>query len=180
MTQEENEDLLYPTGDDGEILGGIKQLNVTRNELLHLSDSVTLLIEHSSDQGTFHMPVRQLMPSAGVPVPIELIQVIGLGFVTLADERNTSNTTILSLTIGDLYLLRECCQSFLKVNGEFVGYNLLVKIYELLFERDLIEQKFINKLTDGLDLTLDTRSKGEILNKMIDKIMKEHIDDAAN
>ena len=179
MTQEENEDLLYPTGDDGEILGDIKQLNVTRNELLHLSDSVTLLIEHSSEQGTFHMPVRQLMPSAGVPVPIELIQAIGLGFVALADKSNTTNTTILSLTIGDLYLLRECCQSFLKVNDEFVGYNLLVKIYDLLLEEALMERKFINKLTDGLDLTLDTRSRLEIIDQLVDKIIKEHIDDTA-
>ena len=179
MTQEENEDLLYPTGDDGEILGDIKQLKVTRNELLHLSDSVTLLIEHSSDQGTFHMPVRQLMPSAGVPVPIELIQAIGLGFVALDDKSNTTNTTILSLTIGDLYLLRECCQSFLKVNDEFVGYNLLRKIYDLLLEEALMERKFINKITDGLDLTLDTRSRIEIIDQLVDKIIKEHIDDTA-
>ena len=41
MEQGENADSLYPTGENGEILGDIKQLKVTRNELLHLSDSVT-------------------------------------------------------------------------------------------------------------------------------------------
>ena len=179
MEQGENEDSLYPAGENGEILGDIKQLKVTRNELLHLSDSVTLLMEHSSDQGKFHVPARQLMPSAGVPVPIELIQIIGMGFVSLADKNNTSDTTILSLTIGDLYLLRECCQSFHKVNDEFVGYNLLVKIYDLILEEAIMERKFINKITAGLDLTLDTRSRLEIMDQLIDKIMKENSDDAA-
>ena len=179
MAQEDNEDSLYPTGENGEILGGIKQLRVTRNELLHLSDSVTLLMEHSTDQGKFQVPARQLSPSAGVPVPIELIQIIGMGFVSLADKNNTSDTTILSLTIGDLYLLRECCQSFLKVNDEFVGYNLLLKIYDLILEEAIMERKFINKITAGLDLTLDTRSRLEIMDQLIDKIMKENSDDTA-
>ena len=157
MTQEEEEEApQYP--DDGEdILGNVKQLKVTKNELLYLSDSVTLLIEHSSEDGRIYIPARQLMPSAGVPVPIELIQIIGMGFLSLADKSNTSNTTILSLTISDLYLLRECCQSFVKVNDEFVGYNLLVKIY---------------------DLTLDTRSRVEIMTQLLDKIMKESTDEA--
>ena len=40
-------------------LGEVKELLVTRNELLYLSDSVTLLMEHTSDNGRTHIPARQ-------------------------------------------------------------------------------------------------------------------------
>ena len=161
-------------------LGEIKELLVTKNELLYLSDSVTLLMEHSAEQGKLHIPARQLMPSAGVPVPIELIQTIGMGFITLADEDNTTDTTILHVSVADLYLLRECCQSFVKINEEFVGFNLLVKIYDLILEDAVLERRFINKITSGLDLSLNNQSRTEIMDQLIEKIMKENTDDNTN
>ena len=161
-------------------LGEVKELLVTRNELLYLSDSVTLLMEHTSENGRTHIPARQLMPTAGVPVPIELIQTIGMGFITLADEDNNTDTTILHVSVADLYLLRECCQSFIKINDEFVGYNLLVKLYDLILEDAVVERKFINKITSGLDLNLNNQSKAEIVDRLIEQIMKEQIDDNTN
>tara|TARA_R110000744_G_scaffold170369_3_gene288562 strand:+ start:1278 stop:1907 length:630 start_codon:yes stop_codon:yes gene_type:complete len=170
---EEGLEFLNNMNGEEAMLGEIKQLKVTRNELLYLSDSVTLLLEHTSNEGRVHIPARQLMPSAGVPVPIELIQTIGLGFVTIADEGNTTNTTILNVTIGDLYLLRECCQSFIKINNEYVGFNLLNKIYNLILEDVVLQRKFINKITSGLDLTLSSNSREEIMDQLIEKLLKE-------
>ena len=169
------EEVLLP--DDNDNLNDVRELKVTRNELLFLSDSVTLLVEHSTEQGRMHIPARQLMPSAGVPVPIELIQTIGMGFITLADEANTTDSTILPVTIADLYLLRECCQSFVKINEEFVGFNLLVKIYDLILEDAVLERRFINKITSGLDLSLNNQSRTEIMDQLIEKIMREDTND---
>ena len=144
-------------------LDEIKQLTLTRNELLYLSDSVTLLLEHTTEQGRIlPTPARQLKPSAGVPVPVELIQTIGLGFVSLSDDDDSSETATINVTLADLYLLRECCQSYVKINDEFVGFNLLKKIYNLILEKAVLERKFINKITTGLNLDLNSISNQEI------------------
>jgi len=143
-------------------LDEIKQLTLTRNELLYLSDSVTLLLEHTTEQGRMHIPARQLKASAGVSVPVELIQAIGLGFVSLSDADDSSETATINVTLADLYLLRECCQSYVKINDEFVGFNLLKKIYNLILEKTILERKFINKITTSLNLDLNSISNQEI------------------
>ncbi len=157
-----------------------KQLILTRNELLYLSDSVTILLEHASEQGKMHIPARQLMPSAGVPVPVELIQTIGLGFVSLTDENNSDETATINVTLADLYLLRECCQSFVKINNEFVGFNLLKKIYNLILEEAVLERKFINKITTGLNLDLNTVSQSDMLDQVIEQLIKDKKHDNPN
>ena len=69
-------------------LDEIKSLVITKNESLFLSDSLTLLMEHTQDQGRIHVPARQLMPSAGVPAPIELIEKVGLAVLVSCDPKN--------------------------------------------------------------------------------------------
>ena len=130
-----------------------KTLTLTKNELIFLSDSVTLTLEYFNENGRVHMPARQLMPSAKVPVPIELIHTIGMGLLIASDPKNNTQTAEVSFAIADLYLLRECCQPFSKINDEYVGYNLLKKVYSAILETTMSERDFINKLTAGIDFT---------------------------
>ena len=144
----------YSEDSEEEILIEIKEVTLTKNELLYLSDSITLLMEHASEHGRVHMPARQLMPSAGVLVPVDLIQTIGLGVLIATDPINVSQEATLSFNLADLYLLRECCQSFIKINNELVGYNLLRKIYKVILSDSMEERAFIDKLTTGIDFSL--------------------------
>lgn len=155
LESDENEEFLEQEEEE-DFLGAIKSLPLTRNEALYLSDSMTLLMEHIPEQGKIHMPARQLMPQAGVPVPLDLIQKIGLAVLlttnTLEEEEDTLYE--IDVTVADLFLLRECCQSFIKVNNELVGFNLLRKIYGLILEEDMKERRFFQNLTRGINLDL--------------------------
>ena len=137
-----------------DIFDEMKTLTLTRNEALYLSDSMTLLLEHTPEAGKIHVPARQLMPQAGVPVPIELIQKIGLAVLISTSPENKTQTAQIEFSIADLFLVRECCQTFIKINTELVGYNLIRKIYALILERDIMERSFIEDLTVGIDMTL--------------------------
>ena len=79
-----------------------KTLTLTKNELIFLSDSVTLTLEHFNENGRVHMPARQLMPSAGVPVSVDLIQTIGMGVLIATDPKNVSQEATLSFNLADL------------------------------------------------------------------------------
>lgn len=142
--------------EEDDILNDIKILQLTRNEALYLSDSVTLLMEHTPEAGRLHVPARQLMPQAGVPVPLDLIQKIGLAVLLTTDIEDEPSDTLhqVEVTIADLFLLRECCQSFVKVNQEMVGFNLLKKIYELVLDEDMKERRFFKRITKGMDIDL--------------------------
>tara|TARA_Y100000593_G_C4288780_1_gene327107 strand:- start:1279 stop:1800 length:522 start_codon:yes stop_codon:yes gene_type:complete len=149
-----------------------KPLTLTKNELLYLSDSMTLLMEHMSEQGRVHIPARQLLPSASVPVPIELIQNIGLGLLISTDPKNVSQEATITFSVADLYLLRECCQSFVKINNEMVGYNLLRKIYTLILEESMEEREFINKLTTGIDFSMQNIDKDRL--QYLEELRQRH------
>ena len=128
-------------------------IKLTRNEVLYLSDNMTLLMEHVTEMGKMHVPARQLMPQASVPVPIDLIEKIGIAFLQSTDPNNETKDAEISVTVADLFLLRECCQSFLRVGKEPVGFNLLRKIYTLILEEDTQERTFIEELTAGIDMS---------------------------
>ena len=118
---------------DYDPLDEIKYLTVTRNEALYLSDSVTLMLEQDTDKGRINMPARHLVASACIPVPVEVVERIGLAVLLTTEPENYDQTAEIEIPLAELFLLRECCQSFIKVNREAVGYNLLRKIYALIF-----------------------------------------------
>lgn len=166
MSNMEYEDAMF---EEDDILNEIKILQLTRNEALYLSDSITLLMEHTPDSGRIHVPARQLMPQAGVPVPLDLIQKIGLAVLLTTDIDDEPSDTLhpIEVTIADLFLLRECCQSFVKVNEELVGFNLLKKIYELVLDEDMKERRFFKRITKGMDIDLSTpKEKQEERNEL--------------
>jgi hypothetical protein len=146
----------YEQDMDMALLEEERVLLLTRNEALYLSDNMTLLMEHTQEMGKVHVPARQLMPQASVPVPIDLIEKVGEAVLQSTDSENETNTAEIVVTVADLFLLRECCQSFLRVGKEAVGFNLLRKIYALILERSIQEQlevTFIEDLTAGIDMS---------------------------
>ena len=83
-------------------LEAIKTITITRNEALYLSDSVTLLLEHDTDQGQIaHVPARHLIGSSLIAVPVEVIERIGLAVLLTTDPDNTSQTTTISMPLAD-------------------------------------------------------------------------------
>ena len=137
-----------------EELEQIKTLTLTRFETLFLSDSVTLLLEHDTHEGKFQIPAKTISPSAGVGVPLELIQKIGMA-VLMVTEPESDGMVDLPITISELYLIREVCQSFVKINTEPVGYNLLRKVYRLLLDNDLKERAAFENLIHEVDFNLN-------------------------
>ena len=59
----------YDTSD--EYLAEEKELSLTRNEALYLSDSITLLMEITPEQAKMQLPSRHLLTQGTVSVPID-------------------------------------------------------------------------------------------------------------
>tara|TARA_R110000765_G_scaffold196799_1_gene302469 strand:- start:1492 stop:2037 length:546 start_codon:yes stop_codon:yes gene_type:complete len=138
-----------------DILDQIKELTLTKNEALYLSDSITLLMEHEQVPGLVHIPARHLSAHAVVPVPVDIIQKIGMAVLLVTDPDNTSGETTIELSVADLYLLRECCQSYVRINKELVGYNLARKVYALLLDGLVKEKIFLETITETAEEDLD-------------------------
>ena len=149
---------------DYDPLDEIKYLTVTRNEALYLSDSVTLMLEQDTDKGRINMPARHLVSSACIPVPVEVVERIGLAVLLTTEPENYDQTAEIEIPLAELFLLRECCQSFIKVNREAVGYNLLRKIYALILEENLKERVMFDKLTS--DITMDKQYPDKTLDRI--------------
>ena len=115
----------------------IKELTLTHNEALYLDDSLTMMLEREGGEGFVTM--RPLMASASVPAPVNLIEKIAKAILFTLDNNNEGSSASIFVDDGDLYLLREIAQSYIKVGEENVGYNLKRKIYSLLFG-DLYQQ----------------------------------------
>ena len=102
-----------------------KVINFTRNELLYIDDSVTMLIE---PEAGLPLPFRPLLSQALVSIPANLMEKIGKGIIKVKGNAEVP----IELGESELYMLRELCLSYIKINGEYVGYNLKMKIYKAL------------------------------------------------
>lgn len=142
-------------------LESLRTLTLTQYEALFLSDSVTLLMEHDADKSRFQIPARGLQPSASVPVPLEMITRIGLAVLLATDPNNTSKKADLIVNVSELYLLRECCQSYITHGNEPVGYSLIRKIYRLLLEKELKERELFDNLLSDIGINLENIPKVE-------------------
>ena len=141
--------------DDTEVyLSEIKDLSLTRNEALYLSDSITLLMELTPEHGKIQLPSRSLLPQGTVSAPMDLIQTVGMAVLLTTQDKWALEEATIQVSVADLFLLRECCQSYIKVNQEYVGFNLLRKIYTLILQQDLEERNFIEDLTRDVDTSL--------------------------
>ena len=145
---------MYDTNEEETDFAEIKELSLTRNEALYLSDSITLLMEITPESGKMQIPSRNLLPQGTVPVPVDLIQTIGMAVLLTTQDRWALEEAKIQVSTADLFLLRECCQSYIKVNQEYVGFNLLRKIYALILEKDLQERNFIEDITRDVATSL--------------------------
>ena len=123
-----------------------KELALSRNEALYLSDNVTLMIERDHDETILIGSMRNVAPTAPLPVPIEIIEKLGMAILYTTDSDNEGKDYIGTFDINELYLLREIAQSFVKINDEQVGYNLSRKIYKAILQDKYEQDKILNSL----------------------------------
>ena len=135
-----------------------KELILSRNEALYLSDNVTLMIERDHDETILIGSMRNVAPTAPLPVPIEIIEKLGLAILYTTDPDNQGRDYVGMFDINELYLLREIAQSFVKINNENVGYNLSRKIYTAILQDRYEQDKVLDNLItsdESLNKTLE-------------------------
>lgn len=137
MEEEDLEEELHP-------------IHMTRNEVLFLDDSLTMMIEKDGMQDAI-TTMRTMMPSAYLPAPVTLIDKLGMAVLRITDPDNTEGGTTLHLNDTDIYMLREICHSYCKVGTEHVGYNLKRKLYLALYDEFYQRDKQIDKLLSTVD-----------------------------
>ena len=76
----------YYNGDDYGEVEPIKRITVTRNELLYIDDSVTMLIE---PEANLPLPFRPLSNQASVAIPANLMDKIGQAILDTVDTHET-------------------------------------------------------------------------------------------
>ena len=118
------------------------ELELTRNEALFLDDSMTLMVEQDMPDsgkggGSYVSSLRPTQQTAGIPVPMDLIEKVGRAVVATTDLQRNENTYTIKVDHSELYMIREVASSFIKIGEEPVGYNLKVKVSKLLFADDL-------------------------------------------
>ena len=126
----EDDELLY---DDAPLEEELYPIVMTRNEVLFLDDSMTMLIEREHYMSAV-TTMRMLVPSATLPAPVSLIEKIGLGVLHATDPEQDNPNVVIHLDATEIYMLREICYSYSKVGREQVGYNLKRKFYQSLFK----------------------------------------------
>lgn len=124
-------------GDDIDaVLGGLYEVKLSRNEALYLDDCLSLMIEREfGPEGLItHTSMRQVIPSAQLAVPIELIDKVALAVLHTTEPDHAGSEYSIKCVASELYLLREVSQSYIKLGQEPVGFNLKRKIYKALFQ----------------------------------------------
>ena len=140
-----------------------KMLYLTRNEVLYIDDSLSLMIERESMGETRIGTMRLQMLSAPMGAPIDLIDKITLAVLYTTDETNKGKEACVNVSDEDLYVIREIAQSYIKVGSEMVGYNLKRKIYTLLHQEYTSDEEW-DKLLAPFD-SVDQRLQNIIESK---------------
>jgi len=142
-----------------------KLLSLTRNEALFIDDSLTMIIER--DIGDDRLTtVRPLSHTAGLPAPVDLLEKIAMAILFTTEPENTGKEADVYVSDTDLYMLREIAHSYIKVGGEYVGYNLKRKLYLLLYQKSYDIDRVANNILSQVDFSIplieDTKSATEI------------------
>ena len=110
-----------------------KLIYLTRNEVLYIDDSLTMMLDNSQGGEGIFSTMRPLVSTASLPAPVDLIEKIAIGVLFTLDPLNQGKEVEIALNDGDLFCLRELAQSYIKIGEEQVGYSLKYKIYQALF-----------------------------------------------
>ena len=145
----EDDELLY---DDAPLEEELYPIVMTRNEVLFLDDSMTMLIEREHYMSAV-TTMRMLVPSATLPAPVSLIEKIGLGVLHATDPEQDNPNVVIHLDATEIYMLREVCYSYSKVGREQVGYNLKRKFYQALYKEEYDRDLKVNQLLQSIEET---------------------------
>ena len=143
----------WPIEDDwmeGDLEEELHPIYMTRNEVLFLDDSLTMMLEKEGSQEAI-TTMRAMMPSAYLPAPVTLIDKLGMAVLRITDPENEEGGTVIHLNDTDIYMLREICHSYCKVGREHVGYNLKRKLYLALYDEFYQRDKQIDKLLSTVE-----------------------------
>ena len=133
------------------------ELELTRNEALFLDDSFTLMIENEipiDGQRGYVSSLRPVQQTAGLSVPMDLVEKIGRAIIFTNDPNNGENTYRINIDHSELYMIREVASSFIKIGEEPVGFSLKLKVAKLLFGEDLEQEqqnKIVSRLIEGIE-----------------------------
>ena len=150
------EDILFEDDeflcDDCPLEEELYPITMTRNEVLFLDDSMTMLIEHGYTTNAV-TTMRMLVPSATLPAPVTLIEKIGLGVLHATAPEQDNPNVVIHLDATEIYMLREICYSYSMIGREQVGYNLKRKFYQALYKEEYDRDLKINKLLQSVEET---------------------------
>tara|TARA_R110000824_G_scaffold261570_1_gene450203 strand:+ start:1428 stop:1907 length:480 start_codon:yes stop_codon:yes gene_type:complete len=135
---------------DDDLEEDLYPIHMTRNEILFLDDSLTMMIEKDGMQESV-TTMRAMMPSAYLPAPVTLIDKLAMAVLRITDPDEVTIGTAVHLNTTDIYMLREICHSYSKVGGEQVGYNLKRKLYLALYAENYKRDKQIDKLLSTVE-----------------------------
>jgi|TARA_R110000765_G_scaffold326744_1_gene417995 hypothetical protein len=136
---------------DGDLEEELHPVHMTRNEVLFLDDSLTMMLEKEGPQDTI-TTMRVMMPSAYLPAPVTLIDKLGMAVLRITDPDKTEDVgTTIHLNDTDIYMLREICHSYCKIGREHVGYNLKRKLYLVLYADTYNRDKQVDKLLSTIE-----------------------------
>ena len=132
-------------------------VTLTHNEILYLDDCLTLMIERAYEnpiESGIHMTtMRNVLPTASLPVPIELMEKMGIGVLYVTDPDHRGKAGDLAFDVSELYMLREIAQSYVKVGGEQVGYNIKRKLYQALYSEKYESIKTVDHMIKDYNTT---------------------------
>ena len=140
----------WESWDEDELEEDLHPIYMTRNEVLFLDDSLTMMIERDSVQDSV-TTMRVMVPTAQLPAPVSLIDKIAMAVLRITDPEDDGKGTVVHLSDTDIYMLREITHSYCKVGREQVGYNLKRKFYLALYEENYTRDKKVDALLSTLD-----------------------------
>ena len=140
----------WESWDEVELEEDLHPIYMTRNEVLFLDDSLTMMIERDSVQDSV-TTMRVMAPTAHLPAPVSLIDKIAMAVLRVTDPEDDESGTAVHLSDTDIYMLREITHSYCKVGNEQVGYNLKRKFYLALYEENYTRDKKVDALLSTLD-----------------------------
>ena len=132
-------------------------ITLSHNELLYLDDCLTLMIErvyeNPMESGTHTSTMRNILPTAPLAVPIELVEKIGIGVLYVTDEDNDGKDAEIEFDVPELYMLREVTQSYVKVGKEPVGFNIKRKLYKAMHAKKYENIKQLDRIIADYNVT---------------------------
>ena len=133
-------------------------MQLTKNEALFLDDGLTLMVEREGDEQRVYS-MRPVQMTARLAVPLDLMDKIGKAVVYTTTPENQGKEYAFAIDISELFMIREVASSFIKIEGEPVGFNLKRKICALLYAKDLEQESRdarLAKLVTGINLDIQT------------------------